>query len=188
MPHTEPLPRLAAQLGYAGLIPFVIGAMLAWLPELMPFVLPHWPLLAYGAVILSFMGAIHWGLAMHSGQMTNGTRNQLLLSIVPSLIAWIALALPPIAGYPVLGMGFLLMLFGDVKAVAYGQAPDWYPGLRGPLTFVALISLAVAWAGTVLVVGGMLWGWATQSPWPSVMWRSCAAAYGAGLLLRSSAA
>jgi hypothetical protein len=154
MPHTEPLPRLAAQLGYAGLIPFVIGAMLAWLPELMPFVLPHWPLLAYGAVILSFMGAIHWGLAMHSGQMTNGTRNQLLLSIVPSLIAWIALALPPIAGYPVLGMGFLLMLFGDVKAVAYGQAPEWYPGLRGPLTFVALISLAVAWAGTVFPTGG----------------------------------
>ena len=115
----------------------------------MPISIPHWPLLAYGAVILSFMGAIHWGLAMHSGEMSTGTRNQLLLSVVPSLIAWIALALPPIAGYPVLGMGFLLMLFGDVKAVAHGQAPEWYPDLRGPLTFVALISLAVAWAGTV---------------------------------------
>lgn len=31
---------------------------------------------------------------------------------------------------------------------------------------------------------GMFWGWANQSPWPSVMWRSCAAAYGAGLLMR----
>jgi len=153
MLHTDPLPRLAAQLGYAGLIPFVAGAAVAWLPGLMPISIDHWPLLAYGAVILTFMGAIHWGLAMHSGEMTPGTRNQLLLSSVPPLIAWIALALPPIAGYPVLGMGFLLMLFGDVKAVAYGQAPEWYPGLRGPLTFVALISLAVGWAGTVLPGG-----------------------------------
>lgn len=154
MPHMQPLPRLAAQLGYAGLVPFVLGAALAWLPlGHLPLVSAHWPLLAYGAVILSFMGAIHWGLAMHSGRLTTATRNQLLLSVVPSLIGWVALALPPIAGYPVLGMGFLLMLFGDVKAVAYGQAPEWYPGLRGPLTFVALISLAVAWAGTVLPGG-----------------------------------
>ena len=153
MPPTEPLPRLAAQLGYAGLIPFVAGAGIAWLPGPMPFAIEHWPLLAYGAVILTFMGAIHWGLAMHTGQMTPGTRNQLLLSAVPPLIAWIALALPPIAGYPMLGMGFLLMLFGDVKAVAYGQAPEWYPGLRGPLTFVALISLAIGWAGTVFPGG-----------------------------------
>ena len=155
MPHMQPLPRLAAQLGYAGLVPFVLGAALAWLPlGPLPLVSPHWPLLAYGAVILSFMGAIHWGLAMHSGRLTTATRNQLLLSVVPSLIGWVALALPPIAGYPVLGMGFLLMLFGDVKAVAYGQAPEWYPGLRGPLTFVALISLAVAWAGSVFPGGG----------------------------------
>ncbi len=148
MPHTEPMPRLAAQLGYAGLVPFVLGAGIAWMPGALPLQVPHWPLLAYGAVILSFMGAIHWGLAMHSGRMSAGTRNQLLLSVVPSLIAWIALGLPPIAGYPLLGMGFLLMLFGDVRAVAHGLAPDWYPGLRGPLTFVALVSLAVAWAGT----------------------------------------
>jgi hypothetical protein len=150
MPHSEPLPRLAAQLGYAGLLPFLAGAAMAWMPlHDLPLIAPHWPLLAYGAVILTFMGAIHWGLAMHTGKMTTGSRNQLLLSAVPPLIAWLALALPPIAGYPVLGMGFLLMLFGDVKAVAHGQAPDWYPGLRGPLTFVALISLAVGWAGSV---------------------------------------
>lgn len=31
---------------------------------------------------------------------------------------------------------------------------------------------------------GMLFGWATQSPWPAVMWRSCAAAYAGGLLMR----
>ena len=71
MPHTEPLPRLAAQLGYAGLIPFVAGAAITWLPGPMPFSIEHWPLLAYGAVILTFMGAIHWGLAMHTGQMNH---------------------------------------------------------------------------------------------------------------------
>lgn len=31
---------------------------------------------------------------------------------------------------------------------------------------------------------GMFFGWANQSPWPSVIWRSCAAAYAAAFLLR----
>ncbi len=51
-------------LGAGGLIPFFAGAMglwaapFAWREEILNAVL------IYGAVILSFIGAVHWGLAL----------------------------------------------------------------------------------------------------------------------------
>ena len=148
---TTPLSRLATVLGYLGLVPFAIGAALAWRDApLSPWADVHWPLLAYAAVILSFMGAIHWGLAMHAGEASTARRNQLVLSVVPALVGWLALGLPPLIAYPLLGLGFLLLLFGEVRAVAFGLAPAWYPQLRGPLTFGALLALAVAWAGVLV--------------------------------------
>ena len=56
--------RDALRLGYAGLLPFVAGAGLVWLvrPEVHPYV--ALALSGYAAVILSFLGGIHWGLAM----------------------------------------------------------------------------------------------------------------------------
>jgi len=55
-------PQLALLLGYAGLVPFVSGALGIWGIPIgwRPFVLDA--LLDYAAVILAFMGAIHWGL------------------------------------------------------------------------------------------------------------------------------
>ncbi|HEY5791340.1 MAG TPA: DUF3429 domain-containing protein [Gammaproteobacteria bacterium] len=148
---TTPLSRLAAQLGYLGLLPFVFGAALAWRETLpLPWLDPHMPLQAYAAVILGFMGAIHWGLAMHAEEPTPARVRQLLLSVVPSLVGWLGLLLPPIAGYPLLGLGFLVLLFAELRAAAFALVPAWYPGLRGPLTFGALVSLAAAWAGVVI--------------------------------------
>ena len=43
----------------------------------------------------------------------------------------------------------------------------------------------------IIIIGGItgfgigaLFGWATHSPWPAVMWRSCAAAYVGGWLMK----
>ena len=58
------VPPAAKWLGAAGLLPFLAGAV-ASLPvagALRPFGEPL--LLAYGAIILSFMGGVHWGAAM----------------------------------------------------------------------------------------------------------------------------
>ena len=59
----EPSP-MAWRLGYAGLIPFVVGALLVWLVtgEAHPYVAAA--LSAYGAVFVSFLGGIHWGHLM----------------------------------------------------------------------------------------------------------------------------
>lgn len=58
-------PTLTARaIGYSGLIPFIgLSAMsVLWRDIHHSTVL--FSLLAYGATIISFLGAIHWGLAM----------------------------------------------------------------------------------------------------------------------------
>ena len=59
------LPTSVAWLGYGGLLPFVALAGIGWWAPGTPL----WgtALLAYGAVILSFVGALHWGFAMVVG-------------------------------------------------------------------------------------------------------------------------
>jgi hypothetical protein len=51
-------------LAYSGLVPFIGLAALSFLvsPAQRPTVI--FSLLAYGATIVSFLGAIHWGLTM----------------------------------------------------------------------------------------------------------------------------
>ena len=68
-------------------------------------------------------------------------------SVVPALLAWIALALVPQLGLPLLIVGFCGMFLGDLRAIDAGCAPDWYPSLRKPLTLLVtscLIATLVA--------------------------------------------
>ena len=58
MHHAAPPPRTASWLAYAGLLPFVLGALLAWLigraDDLAPPAFVVDALSRYGAVIVSF--------------------------------------------------------------------------------------------------------------------------------------
>ena len=67
-------PRLAILLGYAGLIPFISGAIGIWITPTAWRADVLTALLHYAAVILAFMGAIHWGLAMARERKTFGKR------------------------------------------------------------------------------------------------------------------
>ena len=135
---------LALALGYAGLLPFFAGAAELWLlPGIMTDFVEA-ALLAYAAVILSFMGAIHWGLAMRSHR--DIVNLQLGLSVVPALLGWLALMLPVTLAYPLLIVAFLTLYFFDLAAVRLNLAPPWYPTLRLPLTIGAVLSLVAAYA------------------------------------------
>ena len=138
------LPSSAAWLGAAGLIPFVVLALSA------PF-LPAahragalFALGAYGAVILSFLGGVRWGVAIAAAPTDrDGTTlaGALVLSVVPSLAAWLALLLPPPSGLWVLLAGFAGMLYLDVSPAHAGAAPPWYRQLRWPLSCLVLATL-----------------------------------------------
>ena len=130
------VPASAAWLGGLGLVPFI--GLAAALPFVGPQVqsLATHALLAYGATILSFLGGIHWGLGIARAAVApaGGLAGRLTLSIVPSLVAWIALLAPPFAGLILLATGIALMVRVDILATRSGVAPPWYPRLRIPLS------------------------------------------------------
>ncbi len=104
-------------------------------------------LLGYGAVILSFVGALHWGFAMTLGALGGHQRRRLYIwSVLPALIAWLALVLVPPLGYALLVGGFIAHYWQDIRLVgpsAPGTFPDWYLPLRTRLTIGACLCLAV---------------------------------------------
>lgn len=145
-------PFLARLLGYCGLLPFVSGALCVWLaPQAMQQLIMT-ALLNYTAIILAFMGAIHWGLAMAVG--TDGREDaplQLGLSVIPALVGWTAVSfgLPATLALPVLLLAFVGLYLADLRAIALGLAPPWYRALRRPLTLVVVLSLLAAWSGAL---------------------------------------
>ena len=138
----QPVPRLAALLGYAGLIPFVVLSAALWLAPASYQVLINQALLLYASLILAFMGAVHWGLAMLQSDLDD--QRQFLFSVIPALVAWLALFLPEILNYSVLIIAFALLCLFDTRMSKSGRAPSWYPRLRSPLTTIVVASLLLA--------------------------------------------
>ena len=83
-----PAPRRVALLGYGGLLPFIATALGSVLDGSHA---PFWldAQIAYGAVILSFVGALHWGFAMLAADLDDAERDaRYLWSVIPALLAW----------------------------------------------------------------------------------------------------
>jgi hypothetical protein len=113
----------AKALGYAGLIPFVVFSIGCWIP--LPYVTnAPYILITYGAVILSFMGAVHWGVAMANKDQQQG--KFFISSVLPALIAWPALLLAQSLALVILLAGFIGLYTYD-RSVEKAQA---LPGLR----------------------------------------------------------
>lgn len=145
-------PKLALLLGYAGLIPFISGALGIWVtPEGWRVVVLR-ALLDYSAVILAFMGAIHWGLAMRAENAGEAAQMQLGLSVVPPLLGWLAISggMPTSLALPLCLLAFAGLYAADMRAVRLGLAPQWYPALRRPLTIVVCLSLLLAWTSVLV--------------------------------------
>ena len=88
---------VARLLGYGGLLPF-LGLAVAVFVDWQPLGIEPLPwLAAYAATILSFVGAVHWGIGVAAPDLP-GRRTWLIASVLPALVAWVALALPARAG------------------------------------------------------------------------------------------
>jgi hypothetical protein len=141
MNATSPRPPAVAWLGYGGLLPFV-GTALACFLEPNHRSLWLQMLLAYGAVILSFVGALHWGFAMaHPASAGQGASGMYIWSIVPSLVGWVAVLVSPAFGAALLIAGFLTHYRQDLRLARLLQLPPWYLPLRLQLTVVACLCL-----------------------------------------------
>lgn len=143
----EPLPRSALVLGVAGLIPFAAAAVAVWQGEFAHLALEGG--LAYGAVILSFLGGIRWGTTIGPYSPSRFVRD-FSLSVLPALAGWISLLAPPIPALCLLIAAFLLQALWDVLSVERGYLPGWFGRLRMYLTAGAVAAL-LAMTGRFLI-------------------------------------
>ena len=135
-------PVWARRLGYAGLLPFVglaiatcyfqDGLRLQW----------AYALLTYAATIASFLGAIHWGLAMRAQQVSEPAIAVWLWGVIPCLLAWVALLIPFGAG--LWSLAVLLWACYGVDSRAYPRlgVQEWL-SMRLVLTQVASACCAI---------------------------------------------
>jgi len=132
------------RLGYVGLLPFVAGAVLVWLvrPDVHPYV--ALALSGYAAVILSFLGGIHWGLAMRQAVPP---WPWLAWGVVPSLVAWLAVLMPASAGLVVFGLALLVCYAVDRQLYPAQGVAHWLT-LRFRLSAVASVCCFVGAAGS----------------------------------------
>jgi hypothetical protein len=142
-------PPAATWLGLAGAIPFVALALAAIAGQDMVLGLATMPaLIGYGAVILSFLGGIRWGLAMPDPRGAAQAAG-LVQSVLPSLLAWAALLAPPTAGLVMLCLGFVAQGVAD-RAFGSPLAPAWFARLRTLLTAIVAVSLLAAIAARIV--------------------------------------
>lgn len=138
------LPPLAVALGVAGLIPLIGCAVAAFAGDPRQTGLWLSGLVAYGAVVLSFLGAVHWGFALADDPMRVQSR-RLLLGVVPALIGWAALmlllVLPRAVSLGVLIAGFIATVAGESQGRKAGLVPPGYMWLRWGLTVVTVAVL-----------------------------------------------
>lgn len=136
---SDRVPSTALWLGVAGTVPFIALALAVRFAPVPGNFVAETLLTGYGIVILSFMGGVHWGLAMRDHRPS-----QYAASVVPALYAWPALWLSAETGWLYLAAGFALLLAFDFWTGLRGWTPFWYARLRPPLTLVAVGSLLFA--------------------------------------------
>lgn len=140
------IPMAALLPGLAGLTPFWILALAGVLPFGLPPLLALIAFITYGAVILSFVGAIWWGLAAAAGPGAPKTM-MFLWSVMPALIGWMATLVAADLGVLILAAGFLLQWSLDAGLAA--RYPEimagWVFRLRSILTAGVLMAATVAW-------------------------------------------
>ncbi len=142
---------MALRLGYIGMVPFAVLALLTWVvgPDNHPA--EHWRvtllLSCYAAVSISFLGGIHWGLGFHS---TAPTPMSFIWGVMPPAVSWLGAVMDPHAGLFVHAIMVVVCYLVDRKAYQTEQASDWLT-MRFRLTIVASVSCLMAALGSQTV-------------------------------------
>ena len=155
---TEPrypfLPRAALRLGFLGLAPLAVSALVSLSQHPNTAHLGAISFALYAAILLSFLGGVRCGFElMRAPQAPNGLR--LLFSALPGLAGW-ALALFVVIVPGALGASsvfaglFAAQYVWDHRSAADAGAPEWYPLLRRVLTGGAMIVCLLIPLATVL--------------------------------------
>lgn len=139
--------QLAHRLGYAGLVPFVVGCVLIWLigdRDLDQHTFVSLALSAWAGLVIAFLGGIHWGLAFTHGLPG---RQPLYWGVGAVALGWLGVVMPPYAGLALHGGALIACYVVDRRVYPLLGAADWLT-LRFRLTAVASLSCFLAAAGS----------------------------------------
>jgi len=111
----------------------------------------HWlhvlePLqVGYGAVIISFLGAIHWGMEFSEKQtLRDRTRFRYAVGVIAPLVAWPTTLMLIVFAFTTQFFAFVSLYFLDTRAMIRGWAPTWYQTYRFILTAVVGAAILIS--------------------------------------------
>jgi hypothetical protein len=110
----------------------------------------------YGAVILAFLGGVHWGFTLGETGDARAVRARLALGVLPSLIGFVAIFCA-IGSHPIISLmiligGFIGTLVMEMRAQKQDLMPSGYLVLRMALTGIVVLILAAVLV--VRAIGG----------------------------------
>ncbi|CCD97936.1 DUF3429 domain-containing protein [Bradyrhizobium sp. STM 3809] len=134
-------------LGLGGLIPFVGLAALVIAGQEPARLMAVHAQIAYGAVILSFLGAVHWGLAVQTPAAADWWR--MAWGVTPALLGWAALLLPAVPSLVLLTAALLAALIVDELCFG-GDRRAWFLKLRRLLSLGAIAAMLATFLAVIL--------------------------------------
>lgn len=151
------IPPAPLALTIGGLMPFFGSALaiLALAGDAAGQAAASLVLLVYGAVILSFLGGVRWGVEMNEATFMPPRWGVLSVSVLGALVGW-GCVLFYLLGTPAQSPLVFLVIAGALvlhwlwDVLSRRDTPAWYDGLRTIATAGAVASLAAAWAITGL--------------------------------------
>ncbi|KAK3348392.1 hypothetical protein B0H65DRAFT_174256 [Neurospora tetraspora] len=170
------VPREAYALGFAGTIPYLATSLstvyLSWnlnqrypsesgllntilfrhetVKDLLAIIEPIQ--VGYGAVLISFLGAIHWGLEFAEKTPSHArTRFRYSLGLLAPIVAWPTTLMPIQWALTTQFLAFTGLYYADSRATVKGWAPSWYATYRFVLTGIVGIALFISILGRLKI-------------------------------------
>ena len=137
--------RIVTLAALAGLAPFIAGLAITIWPSLSPVseIIFERAMIGYGALILSFLGGVRWGLRMGGGA---GSDLTFVMGIFGAVGGFLTLLLPYMFGLVILTIGFALQGAWDVWSTG---VPAIYSRLRSMMTWLVCIILVMIIAAQI---------------------------------------
>ena len=132
------VPAAAQLLWAAGLIPFIILSALIWfaIDDVTLSLILRFEMI-YGALVLSLLSGVRWGLqAEHANRSTS-----LAASLGLLMLAWLALVPTASAGIALLISGFVIMSLWNYLSAEIGRLEPWFARLSYLLSLTAITCL-----------------------------------------------
>jgi hypothetical protein len=136
--------KLIILLSILGLLPFFFGLIDLLLNKDNLFFVINLPKY-YGSVILTFLGAVYWGIILydnHKNLIPEEVKTYIICwSIIPSFWSGLILIFNHNITIIILAICYIIVQFVDEYVIKYFKFPIWYLFLRRLLTIIVILIL-----------------------------------------------